>query len=226
MEKKDSREGKIGRREFLAFVGGMIGAISLGNFARVETSFAAATGFPELQCGDKGTAGKRILVAYASKHGSTGGVAEAIGKELCNRGVAVDVLLAINAPPVDAYHGVVVGSPIYRGRWLPEAVDFLKTKSEVLSKVPVAYFQVCMTVSQPTEKNLKKAVTYLDAVLKGIPQIKPVATSTFAGAVDYSKLSAIEKLMLKSRGTPEGDFRDWKAIQAWAAGTDLTKLLQ
>jgi len=222
MGKKGSSEGRISRREFLAFVGGIASAISLGNMARAGSSFAAAAGFPELQCG---TAGKRILVAYASKYGSTGGVAEAIGKELCNRGAAVDVLLTKNASQLDSYHGVVVGSPVYAGNWLSAAIDFLKTNSDALSKVPVAYFQVCMTVRQQTEKNMKKAVAYLDSVLKEIPQIKPVATGIFAGAVDYSKLSAIEKRILKFRGVPEGDFRDWQAIQAWAAGTDLAKLV-
>jgi len=226
MGTKDSWEGKISRRDFLALAGGIISAISLGDIARAGSSFAAATGFPELHCGDKGATGKRILVAYASKHGSTGGVAEAIGKELCNRGAAVDVLLAKNASNLNSYHGVVVGSPIYAGTWLPDAVDFLKTNNEALRKVPVAYFQVCMTMRNKTEENLKKAVTYLDSVLRGVPQIKPVATGTFAGAVDYGKLSEVEKQILKSRGTPEGDFRDWKAIQTWATGPDLTKMTQ
>jgi hypothetical protein len=101
MGTKDSKEGRISRRDFLALAGGIISALSLGDIGRAGSSYAAATGFPELHCGDKETMDTRILVVYASKYGSTGGVADAIGKELCDRRAAVDVLVATNASHVN-----------------------------------------------------------------------------------------------------------------------------
>jgi len=47
-------------------------------------------------------------------------------------------------------------------------------------------------------------------------EIKPVGIGTFAGALDYNNLSWIYKKILKSKESPEGDFRDWNAIRAWA----------
>jgi len=169
---------------------------------------------------------KKILVAYASKYGSTGGVADAIGKGLCNKGAAVDVLLMKNAVNLSSYQGVIVGSAIYMGKWLPEAVDFVKNNVEVLRQIPVAYFLVCMTLCKPTEENKAKVLAYLDPVLKAMVEIKPVGIGAFAGALDYNNLSWINKKILKSKGTPEGDFRDWKAIRTWAEESAFTKSIQ
>ena len=159
---------------------------------------------------------KKVLVTYASKYGSTGGVADAIGKELCSKGVAADVVLIKNASNVGSYQGVVIGSAIYMGKWMSEAADFVKKNRDILRQVPVAYFLVCMTLSQPTEKNRAEVLSYMDPILKAVSEIKPVGIGTFAGALDYNNLSWLNKKILKSKGTPEGDFRDWNAIRTWA----------
>ncbi len=226
MKIKDGERWRVGRRDFLALAGGLISAMSLGGFSGLGSSHAAATAFSEGTCGDKSIMDKRILVAYASKYGSTGGVADAIGKELCSKGAAVDVLLMKNAVNLNSYQGVIAGSAIYMGKWLPEAVDFVKKNVEVLRQIPVAYFLVCMTLCKPTEENRVKVLAYLDAVLEAKPEVKPVGIGAFAGALDYNNLSWINKKILKSKGTPEGDFRDWKAIRAWADESAFTKSAQ
>ena len=159
---------------------------------------------------------KRALVTYASKYGSTGGVADAIGKELCSKEVAADVLLIKNVSNISSYQAVVIGSAIYMGKWMSEAVDFLKNNRDILRRVPVAYFLVCMTLSRPTEKNRAEVLSYMDPILKAVPEIKPVGIGTFAGAMDYANLSWLNRKILQSKGTPEGDFRDWNVIRAWA----------
>ena len=226
MVTEGSEHRRLSRRDFLALAGGIISAMSLRAMCGAEFSQAAAIEFPEVKCGGKNRMDKRILVTYASKYGSTGGVAEAIGKGLCSKGAAADVLLTKNAVNLSSYQGVVVGSAIYMGKWLPDAVEFVKTNCEMLRRVPVAYFLVCMTLCKPTEENRVKVLAYLDPVLKAIPEIKPVGIGTFAGALDYSNLSWLNKKILKSKGTPEGDFRDWNAIRAWAEGSAFMKPIQ
>lgn len=215
MKIKDDDIGSIQRREFLAWSGRLAAALSLG-VAGTELCHAAQISFPEGSCGGKNGENRKALVAYASKYGSTGGVADAIGKELCSLDVAADVRLIRNTGDLATYPAVVVGSPIYRGRWLPEAVEFLKQNREVLSQVPVAYFLVCMTLAKPGEETRAEALAYMDPILKAVPEIKPVAMGTFAGALYYDNLSGVSKAILKSKGSPEGDFRDWDAIRAWA----------
>jgi menaquinone-dependent protoporphyrinogen oxidase len=216
LKTENVEQGKISRRSFLVLVGGTISTLSLGSIPLAGCNPAAAIEFPESKCGRKGKMDKKILVAYASKYGSTGGVADAIGKELCDRGAAVDVCMLKNVGDLNEYRGVVVGSAIYRGKWLSEAVDFVERNRGVLRQVPVAYFLVCITMCKPTEESHQKALAYLDAVLKAVPQVQPVKVGTFAGALDYSNLSLPIKLIMKLKGAPEGDFRNWGAISAWA----------
>lgn len=208
--------GRVSRRDFLALSTSLITAMSLGGTSGAGISHAGEITFAEGSCRGEKTMEKRVLVTYASKYGSTGGVADAIGKELCGKDVATDVALIKNADNVNSYQGVVIGSAVYRGKWLPEAVDFVEKNRDTLRQVPVAYFLVCMTLSRPTEENRAQVLSYMDPILKAVPEIKPVGIGTFAGALDYSNLSWLNKEILKSKKTPEGDFRDWNAIRTWA----------
>ncbi len=214
MEIDESDLSRVSRRNFLALSVSVITAMSFGGTLGAEDSHAAEIKFPEGRC--RGKMEKKVLVTYASKYGSTGGVADAIGKELCAKGVNADVVLIKNANNVGSYQGVVIGSAIYRGKWMSEAIDFVNKNQDILCQMPVAYFLVCMTLAQPTEKKRAQVLSYMDPILKGVPEIKPVAIGTFAGALNYSNLSWLNKKILKSKGTPEGDFRDWNAIRAWA----------
>lgn len=221
MEFDDGALEEIRRREFLAMSAGLITAMSLGGALGTGIGHAAEIKFPEGECG--GSSGERVLVAYASKYGSTGGVADAIGKELCGKGTAADVTLIKNAKNPGSYQGVVIGSAIYKGKLMPEAVDFVKKNREILRKVPVAYFLVCMAMRRPTKNNRDTALSYMDPLLKAAPEIKPVGIGTFAGAMDYGNLSTLYKIIIKAKGLPEGDFRDWNAIRAWARESAYAK---
>jgi menaquinone-dependent protoporphyrinogen oxidase len=217
MERKIGEENWIDRRLFLRLAGVTMGAVSLGFLIpNNKVSWASEIVFPEPSCGGEIGMDKRILVAYASEYGSTAEVAEAIGKELCNKGASVDVRLARKVTGLGPYQAVIVGSPIYRGKWMTDVVRFLQENSGTLSKIPVAYFIVCMTMQNPTEENRRKALAYLDPVYNSVPQVKPVEIGLFAGALHYNKLPWLMRKILKSKGLPEGDFRNWDTIRTWA----------
>ena len=157
---------------------------------------------------------QRILVAYASKAGSTGEVAETIGQTLAVNGAVVDVYPIEAAPDVQDYQAVIVGSAIRQGRWLPAATRFVETHQSYLSHIPTAYFTCCMTLSEETEESRRKALGYMDPVCS---MVTPAAVGAFAGKADYSKLSFLDGMMSKVMGgDAEGDFRQWEAIRAWA----------
>jgi len=185
-------------------------------------AIAGGVDFAESSCGAGDKAGKRVLVAYASRSGTTGGVAEAIGRALCDEGFEVDTRLAKHVEDLSPYRAVVLGSAIQRASWLPDAIKFAGRNRDALSRVPVAYFLTCMTLHQETAETRKTAQSFMEPVQSAVPEVRPVDSGFFAGALDYRKLGAILRMLVKSRmeakGIPEGDFRNWKAITAWAKG--------
>ena len=208
----------IGRRGFLTLVGGAISTLTL----TYDKGIGLETHRSALKSQEPGSEKdekmkKRILIVYGSRCGSTEGVAEAIGQILSKAGAKVDVRPVKDVADLSPYQALVVGSAIRMGKWLPEAVAFVKTHQDKLSRLPVAYFAVCLTMKDDTMGNRRKASGFLDPVLKQFPQVKPVDIGLFAGAVDYKKLSFAYSLILKVKGAPEGDFRNWEVIQTWAA---------
>ena len=156
--------------------------------------------------------GTKILFAYASKAGSTAETAEAIGKELGSAGAEVDVLPIGKVKDLESYQAVVVGGAVRAGSWLGKG--FVEKNKVLLSKVPVAYFLVCMTLCEDTPRKRAEAEKYLKPVCE---IVKPIDEGHFAGKMDYSKLGFLARFVVKNMvKTPEGDFRNWDLISQWA----------
>jgi len=218
---------KITRREFIAdsatLTAGAISVMALGSGVLApQTVQAAKVEFPESSCGVEKKKGHKVLVAYASDCGSTGEVAESIGQVLCDNGTAVDVRLVENVKDLSSYQAAVIGSAVHSSKWLPEAIKFVETNQKVLSQLHVAYFLTCLTLYKSNDVTRRRARSYLDPVLDAVPQVKPVDIGLFAGVLDYSKLSFMVRMVMKSKmkkkGVPEGDHRNWDDIRAWANG--------
>jgi menaquinone-dependent protoporphyrinogen oxidase len=161
----------------------------------------------------------RILVTYASRFGSTEGVANAIGKSLTETGMNVDVLPMRDVKDLSAYQGVVAGSAINAGAWLPEAMQFLETHRAELANKPFAAFLVCMTLTMRNADQYRSHVaTWLEPVRR---LVRPVSEGLFAGALDIKRIPSFAdrlkfRLSVLFGVWKEGDHRDWKAIQSWA----------
>jgi menaquinone-dependent protoporphyrinogen IX oxidase len=84
----------------------------------------------------------KILVTYATRAGSTYEVAARVAEVLHTQGAAVDVKPVTAMHELQGYDAIVVGSAIRMGCWLPEAVEFVKTNRETLSRIPTAYFLI------------------------------------------------------------------------------------
>ena len=208
---------------------GAISTFALGRaILSPQTVHAAKGKFPESSCGVKNENGRRVLVAYASHCGSTAGVAESIGKVLCDGGATVDIRQMESVNGLTSYQAVIVGSAIHSSKWLPEAINFVETNRTILSQMPVAYFLTCLTLYKSNDATRRIARSSLDPMLDAVPQVHPVDIGLFAGVLDYSRLSFMVRMVMKSKmkkkGVPEGDHRDWDAIRAWAKGLRPTLL--
>jgi len=163
----------------------------------------------------------RILVTYASRTGSTVGVAEAIGRTLTEGGAQVDVLPMQDVTDLTLYQSVIAGSAIQDKQWLPEAMQFVREHRAELSRKPFAAFLVCMTLAMRNGESYRPFVAeFLDPVRA---LVNPISTGLFAGTLNISKIPSwsdrVKFRMSVMFGVwKEGDHRDWNAIRDWAAG--------
>lgn len=168
----------------------------------------------ETNYGNNKPTNKKILVAYATRAGSTAEVADVIGKTLAENGVFIDIKPVKNIKDIKGYQAVVLGSAVIKGNVLPEALEFVKRYKTELRTIPVAYFIVCMTLKENTEEKRKTANAYLEHLRN---ELTPVDAGLFGGKLNYSKLGFIDYIIVKYFiNEPEGDYRDWNAIKEWA----------
>ena len=152
---------------------------------------------------------RKILLAYATRFGSTQEVAETIAATLREAGLEVDTQLMQDVKTLDDYAAVMLGAAIYNARWHPAAHQFLTQHRESLGQCPVAIF--ALGPLSTSGAAMRRSRGQLDRELEKYPWLKPVAVEMFVGKLDPSKLGFFERL-----GTTASDHRDWEAIRAWA----------
>ena len=158
-----------------------------------------------------------VLVAYASKHGMTAEIAAKIGETLRQSGLQADVMPVKNVRGLSPYKAVVLGSAVYIAMWRKEIPKFLQENEGVLSERPLWIFSSGpLGEGDPVE--LLHGWRFPEAQRALIERIKPRDIAVFHGAIDLKKMTLLEKWVLKRVKAQTGDFRDWAAINKWAAG--------
>ena len=154
-----------------------------------------------------------ILVAYASKHGATEGIARFIAERLGERGRQAEARPVDEVSDVVGREAVVLGSAVYAGSWMKEAVGFADRHRAALVEIPVWLFSSGPLGDQVVdEEQQPKQLAELQESLN------PREHHVFFGALDTSKLGFAERMIVKAVKAPDGDYRDWDEIGAWADG--------
>lgn len=150
-----------------------------------------------------------ILIAYATKHGSTHEVAESVAARLAQAGVEAHTLPANRVRSLDEYSAVVLGAPLYMGHLHADARKFLRRFSKELATRPFAVFALGPVQDEPEQ--WEEARKQLYDTLAHFPGVEPVTVGLFGGAI------VPETLHFPLSRIPAGDLRDWAAIEAWTA---------
>ncbi len=159
-----------------------------------------------------------VLVAVASKYGATEEIASEIGRVLSDRGVETAVRRVEQPTNVDEFDAVVLGSAVYAGHWLKEARDFVEANRQALSSRPVWLFSSGPIGDPPMPREDPVDVAGLVAATLARGH------RVFAGKLDRKRLNFFERAIVVALRAPEGDYRDWAAIRAWA-GTIADELM-
>jgi menaquinone-dependent protoporphyrinogen oxidase len=150
-----------------------------------------------------------ILVAYATRQGSTQEVAEAIAETLREHWLEVDIQPVRNVRSLGGYRAVVLGAPFYMYHWHKDARHFLARNRVALTERPIAIF--ALGPLHNDEKEFQTVREQLDKELTKYPWLTIAACAIFGGKIDPAKLHFPFNRM------PEGDIRDWTIIRAWAS---------
>jgi len=166
----------------------------------------------------------RILVAYATRHGATRGIAERIAETLARRGLDVTVRDVDRAGDVSGYDAFVIGAAAYMFHWLKEATGFVRRNRALLATRPVWLFSSGPLGTETTDAEGN------DMIAAAVPKeftelggaIWPRGQRIFFGAHDPTSapiglMERLTRMMPAARDAlPAGDFRDWPEIEAWA----------
>ncbi|SFN55008.1 flavodoxin domain-containing protein [Mycetocola miduiensis] len=165
----------------------------------------------------------KVLVAYASKYGATEGIAQRIGEGLRRRGHEVDVTRCEDVTELSRFDAYVIGSATYEFNWRKDARKLVERNVDALAAHPVWLFSSGPVGTEKVDNEGKD-------VLKGAEPkqfheyeelVHPRGMQVFRGAYDHDKLRGADRIIAWMPAIrdimPQGDFRDWDAIDAWSS---------
>lgn len=157
----------------------------------------------------------KVLVTADSRHNSTREIAEAITDGLIQRGVDAEtrrIEELTDHHALDGYDAVVLGSAVYMGRWLPAARRFAQIHASTLCMMPVWLFS--SGPLGPAEHPVPAGEPADVPVLMRLT--RAVRHHTFSGRLEMSDLHFSERAIARTIHAPQGDCRDWAAVDEWA----------
>lgn len=152
---------------------------------------------------------KPILIAYATRGGTTQKVAENIARAMREHHALVEVRPIEQVRDLSPYRAVVVGSGVRDEKWLPEAVHFVRDHQQALKQVPQVYFLVYSALLQEFPQRIEEVLGHLSEVRQ---TVEPLEVAIFSRNPE----SLSPQMLVNAKVMPSGGWRDWENIQTWA----------
>src|SRR6476469_3681350 len=147
-----------------------------------------------------------VLVAYASKRGSTAEIAETVAATLRREGLGVCLEPAEEVRSLEPYDAVVLGSAVYMKRWRGDARHLLKQHRKALKRTPFWVFS-SGPVGDPSKDNPE-----WPAPPKSIEKVEELGGKdhvVFGGCLPADPKNCMERAMVESTPREHRDRRDW-----------------
>jgi menaquinone-dependent protoporphyrinogen oxidase len=162
-----------------------------------------------------------VFVAYATRGGSTGEVAQAIGASMRKSRITAHIALVSGVDSIPRMTPVVLGAPLYMGRFPKEFHHFLaRHRGELEILKPWCF------VLGPTRANSADFEAARHQALKQLARYNwfcPADVRIFGGRWNPKTLPFPFSLATRLPGNPlakipAADVRDWAEIDDWAEG--------
>jgi menaquinone-dependent protoporphyrinogen oxidase len=157
--------------------------------------------------------GKRLLVGYVTKTGSTREVAEAIAKELSGKGFSAEAKSLAEAGELSGYEGFVIGAPVNGMAWHPDALAFVRANKAALAAKSTAYYLLSIAYGIGRDSFRKSIPARLDPAAA---IVAPVASAAFGGFMAQDPPLVLRLAFGIKKGSPR-DSRNWDDVRSFAA---------
>jgi menaquinone-dependent protoporphyrinogen oxidase len=154
-----------------------------------------------------------VLVAYASKRGSTAEIAETVAATLRREGLKVCLEPCDDVRSLDGYGAVVLGSAVYMKRWRGDAPDFLKKHRKALRQRPFWVFS-SGPVGDPANANPDWVEP--PRITEKVEEMGGRGHAVFGGCLPSEPRGFLEEAMVEDVPKEYRDRRDWGEIRHWA----------
>jgi menaquinone-dependent protoporphyrinogen oxidase len=154
-----------------------------------------------------------VLVAYASKRGSTAEIAETVAATLRREGLGVCLERAEDVQTLEPYDAVVLGSAVYMKRWRGDARHFLKKHRKALKHTPFWAFS-SGPVGDPAKDN--PDWNEPPKIAEKVEELEGRDHAVFGGCLPSEPKGLMEKAMVEGAPREYRDRRDWVQIREWA----------
>jgi menaquinone-dependent protoporphyrinogen oxidase len=154
-----------------------------------------------------------VLVAYASKRGSTAEIAETVAATLRREGLKVCLEPAGDVQSLERFDAVVLGSAVYMKRWRGDARHFLKKHRKALRQMPFWAFS-----SGPVGDPAQDDPAWMEPpkLAEKIDDLGGRGHVVFGGCAPAEPRGMVERAMVDGIPKEYRDRRDWDEIRTWA----------
>ncbi len=154
-----------------------------------------------------------VLVAYASRHHGTEGIAREVAATLQADGLQVDFRRAETVAGVDGYAAVILGSAVYMAHWEQAALDLLRRERAALAARPVWLFSSGPVGDGKTTRR-PDTVPHPEVAIALAEEVGVRGLAMFGGRVDPGE-DGFDIQVMAQAGL-EGDWRDLNRVRAWS----------
>jgi len=161
----------------------------------------------------------KILVAYASVHGSTGEIAQFISNLFKAYAAEVECAKVEDIQDISSYDVIILGTAIHEAIWLTSMLQFLdRFKAEIATKITYMFITCIRVLETDGYEHVMKNYVHTPTVeALHIREVQP-----FAGKMKLDHINWNERWLLGLRYDGNelkqhfnGDYRDWYAISTW-----------